>query len=251
MHTETDIRDYWEERPCGAGHADSESMTKAYFDEIEEARYSLEPHIPECADFTRWSGRRVLEVGVGAGTDFVNFARNGADAIGIDLTEAAIEHTQRRLEFEGLTADLRVASGEELPLEDDAVDLVYSWGVIHHAESPEAVVREIRRVLRPGGQVTAMLYGRHSWVAYRRWFLGLAIALKRRESPKGLSGAVASYMESPGTYSYTRRELAIMFHAAGFRNVSVRGVLTVYDERYVGGVARLLPLCWNLVVTAT
>jgi ubiquinone/menaquinone biosynthesis C-methylase UbiE len=251
MSTETEVRSYWEQRTCGTVHATSRPMSKEYFDEIEQARYSLEPHIPGCAEFERWKGQRVLEIGVGAGTDFVNFARNGAELIGIDLTEAGIEHARHRLELEGLSADLRVASGEELPFEDNSVDLVYSWGVIHHAQSPETVVREIRRVLRPGGQVTAMLYGRHSWEAYKRWTWGLAVALKRGEKLKSLSGAIASYMESPGTQCYTRRELTILFGAAGFRHVDVTGILTVYDERYIKALARRVPLCWNLVVTAT
>jgi hypothetical protein len=71
-----------------------------------------------------------------------------------------------------------------------------------------------------------MLYGRHSWVAYTRWLAGLAIALKRRERPKGLSGAVSHYMESPETRCYTRREIIRDFGDAGFTEVSVEGFLT-------------------------
>jgi len=251
MVSEAQVKAYWETRTCGAEHTASQPMSREYFSEIEEARYRLAPEVLEHANFGRWGGQRVLEIGVGAGTDFVNFARNGAELFGVDLTEAAIDHARRRLALEGLSADLRVASGEHLPLADNSVDLVYSWGVIHHAEHPEAVVREIRRVLRPDGQVTAMFYGRHSWVAYKRWIWGLGVALKRRESVKGLSAAIASYMESPGTQCYTARELTILFSAAGFQHVDVTRVLTSHDERHIKPLARRVPLCWNLVVTAT
>ena len=95
------------------------------------------------------AGRRVLEIGVGAATDFLNFARAGAVLTGVDLTPAAVEHARAGWRSRGLEAELAVASGEALPFPDGSFDLVYSWGVIHHAEHPHRIVREIRRLLAP------------------------------------------------------------------------------------------------------
>jgi ubiquinone/menaquinone biosynthesis C-methylase UbiE len=243
MPTEAAVAQFWESETCGVRYATSEEGTLAYYREIEDARYSLEPFIRDFADFARWRGRRVLEVGVGAATDFVNFARAGAIATGVDLTSAAVEHARRRLELEGLGADLRVADAEELPFPDGAFDLVYSWGVIHHATHPERVVAEIRRVLAPGGQARVMLYGRRSWVAFGLW---LRYGLPAR-SP---SEVIAARMESPGTRAYTADELVRIFRAAGFSNVRVAGFPTPWDRRVAGPLARLIRLDWFLGVVA-
>src|SRR5215204_3629098 len=103
---------FWEAEPCGVrAFGRSDPGTSAFYDEIERARYRLEPFIHEFAEFASWRERRVLEIGVGAGTDFINFVRAGALATGIDLTATAVEHTRRRLQLAGLRAEVMVASG--------------------------------------------------------------------------------------------------------------------------------------------
>src|SRR5919197_408151 len=103
------VRDYWQGHPCGSSLSQAESGSNQFFHEIEEARYRQEPFIPDFAEFERWRGRPVLEIGVGLGTDFIRFARAGARLSGIDLTEASIELVRRRLALEDLAADLGVA----------------------------------------------------------------------------------------------------------------------------------------------
>jgi ubiquinone/menaquinone biosynthesis C-methylase UbiE len=253
MATAAQVRDYWEQQACGTQYADAPPLTPEYFDQVEKKRYELEPFIPRHAEFPTWTDKRVLEIGVGAGTDFVNFARAGANLCGVDLTQAGIEHCRRRLALEGLEADLRVASGEDLPFADEEFDLVWSWGVIHHAEHPEAVLREVRRVLKPGGQARIMMYGRHSWFAYKTWAKSAVTRLLAFTRPPSLWEAVAYDVESPGTHSYTRRELEIMVRAAGLERVTVTGEVTPYDRDHLGPLSWLpnvVRLDWFLVVRA-
>jgi SAM-dependent methyltransferase len=204
--------------------------------------------VSEFAEFERWRDRRVLEIGIGAATDFINFARAGAKLTGVDMTPAAVDHARRRLELEGLAADVAVANGEALPYPDDSFDLVYSWGVIHHAERPAKIVRETRRLIRPGGQVRAMLYGRYSWVAYGLW---LRHALLGGKLKRSLSDVVSSNMESPGTRAYTRGELQSLFEGAGFDRVRIIGFPTPYDRRVAGPLAGRIRLDWFLGVVAS
>jgi 2-polyprenyl-3-methyl-5-hydroxy-6-metoxy-1,4-benzoquinol methylase len=76
---------------------------------------------------------------------------------GVDLTGAAIETTCAHLAAYGLSSDLRRIDAETLPFPDVSFDVVYSWGVIHHAERSERIIVEIRRFLRPGGVFLGMM----------------------------------------------------------------------------------------------
>ena len=55
------VREYWDRRPCNIRHSLEPVGTKAYFDEVENRKYFVEPHIPEFAEFHKWQGKNVLE----------------------------------------------------------------------------------------------------------------------------------------------------------------------------------------------
>ena len=229
------VRRHWQVAPCGDKLAASERGSPAYFAEVEATRYRAEPFIPAFAEFGRWRDRRVLEVGVGLGTDFVQFARAGARLSGIDLTEAAVDLTTRRLQLDDLEAELRVGDAERLPFQDESFDLVYSWGVLHHTPDTTRAISEVHRVVKPGGEARIMLYGRHSWVGYGLW---IRYALLRGRPRRSLADVIANHMESPGTKAYTTDELRGMFGA--FSSVEFDRWVTPYDRRVAGPFARFL-----------
>ena len=239
------VRDYWQGVPCGTSLTTAQRGSKQFFDEIEQKRYRLEPFIPTFAEFERWRDKRVLEIGVGVGTDFVRFARAGAKVSGIDLTDTSIELVHQRLALEGLRADLRVADAEQLPFADKTFDFVYSWGVLHHTPNTGLAVREAIRVLRPGGAACVMMYARHSWVSYALWVRHALLAGRPRRS---LSEVLAHHIESQGTKGFTRRELRDMF--AGLQELRVQHVGTPYDRRIVGPAEHVTGsiLGWFIVV---
>src|SRR5258707_12064858 len=135
------VRNYWDQRPCNIRHSTKPVGTREYFDEVEERKYFVEPHIPRFAQFEQWRGKKVLEIGCGIGTDSINFARAGADLTVVDISQASLDLCRQRFDVFGLKARFYVANAEELstvvPVED--YDLIYSFGVIHHTPNPGAV----------------------------------------------------------------------------------------------------------------
>jgi SAM-dependent methyltransferase len=74
-----------------------------------------------------------------------------------------VDLAKRRFELFDLPGTFRVADAETLDFRDNSFDLVYSHGVLHHTPDTTAAVREIHRVLRPGGKAVVMLYHRDSY----------------------------------------------------------------------------------------
>jgi len=142
------VQEYWDARPCNIRHSAKEVGSKEYFDEVEARKYLVEPHIPAFAEFGRWRGKRVLEVGCGIGTDSINFARAGAHLTAVDLSAESLRIAGRRADVMGVgdRIDFRQANAEELTsvVDGGPYDLVYSFGVIHHTPHPEAALREMR-----------------------------------------------------------------------------------------------------------
>jgi len=164
MHTTiTKVQGFWNANPCQSDLS-SEQDRRRYFEEISRKRYQgREWHIPTVARIAAFRGKDVLEVGCSIATDGLEFARNGANYTGIDLTPNAIEMARERFQLFSVPGRFEVANAEErIPFPDQTFDHVYSFGVIHHSPVPERIVGEIHRVLRPGGTLTVMLYNRSS-----------------------------------------------------------------------------------------
>lgn len=158
-----DVRDFWNANPCQSDVSRSEDRRR-YFQEISDKRYGRrEWHVPIVANFAFFRGKDVLEVGCGIATDGLEFAKNGANYVGVDLTPHSIELAEERFGLFGVPGRFQVANAEEgLPFPDCSFDHVYSFGVIHHSPVPEKIVQEIHRVLRKGGTFTVMLYNKSS-----------------------------------------------------------------------------------------
>lgn len=235
------VRDYWEAMPCGSADELSPMGTQEFFRNTELTRGARDPFMRDTVGFDTWGGQRVLEVGCGMGMDLVQFARAGAHVSAVDLTEAGVALTTRRLQAEGLPGTVMVADAEALPLPSNGFDFVYSWGVIHATPDTPAAAREMVRVCRPGGRVLAMVYNRYSLVALQAW---LAYGLRHGRILAPPNQLIAEHVESPGMKVYSRAECARLFPT--LQGLSIRTIVTSWDLRV--GRRRFLPSSFRRVV---
>ena len=223
-----EVHDYWNNESCGTFAGKSEKYSKEYYTEIENYRYSTEPEILDFARFENYFGKEVLEIGVGAGTDFSMWCRNGAIANGIDLTEEGVKHVQTRLDLFGLKAEaLKVGDAENIPFDDNTFDLVYSWGVIHHSPNTKKAFSEAVRVCKPGGEIKIMVYHLDS---VNTWFFWIKHCLLKGKLFKDRAWALWNHMESYGTKAYSHQSMMDMIKDFEIKGIKIESPFTYYDK---------------------
>lgn len=238
------VREFWESEACGTGDfivGKLKPLSKQWFERIEEYRYEVEPFIFSLAQFSRHKGKKLLEVGVGAGTDHLQWARSGVDCFGVDLTEESIKTTKLRFSLYGFKSNLQKIDAEILPFPDATFDIVYSWGVIHHSEKPEAIVSEIRRVLKPGGLFIGMMYGRRSPFVLKLW---IKHALLKGKFWLSFSDVVWDKVESVGTKSYITSEIKDMFKKFDFTEI-IPIITNADSKHWPQWVSKFFPDSWG------
>lgn len=182
----------WNNDPCG-GIEGYPPGSKEYFSAVERYRYEVyAPWMRSTFCFDKYTGKKVLEVGFGQGTDLIQFARGGAAVYGIDLTPRHVELTRQRFSLEEKTARLLRGDAENLPLSNDTFDLVYSFGVLHHTPDTQGAINEIHRILKSNGEAVITFYNRHSAVF---WYIILRGIISGRLFTNGYR-SVMSNVES-------------------------------------------------------
>jgi len=168
--------------------------TKAFFDDLDDYRFDKLHYLPKVVDFSAFRGQRLLEVGCGIGTDLVRFAKGGARVTGIDLAQTAIDLARKNFDLNGVVAEeLRVANGEALPYTDASFDVVYGHGVVQYTADAPKLIREMHRVLKPGGTGILMVYNRVSWL--NALSKVMKVALEHEDAPVLKKYSIAEFRE--------------------------------------------------------
>lgn len=252
--------DQWTAIPCGSTATAAEPGTIEFFAEVRRHRYADAPWMLESLGFRDHAGARVLEVGVGLGTDHCEWLDGGARAVGIDLTPRHIELAAAHVRATGHEPILARSDAENLPFKDAAFDLVYSFGVLHHTPGTERAIDEVWRVLRPGGRGIVMLYHRDSENYWLNMMLrhGLLRGELLQASPSEILSRWAESSDSsarPLVKVYSRSQARELFRQFSAVDVSVYQ-LTAAARRALRLLGRRIGrwvenrVGWNLIIDA-
>lgn len=217
----------WTADPCGSSVADGEPGGCDYFDRLVRARAGYAPWMAVELGYESAAGLDLLDLGCGQGIDLAHFVRNGARGHGVDLTPRHVELARAHLACWGLEADVRVADAESLPFAPESFDRVTSNGVLHHTPDLPAALREVHRVLRPGGQARIVVYNRNSLHYWVNQVLGHGVLKGELLAERSMANVLSRNVEysrvgaRPLVRVYGRRQMARLMAEAGFADVAV------------------------------
>jgi SAM-dependent methyltransferase len=232
---------FWDEL-CGTHFAQSLGITDRSPESLrrfDSAYMDLYPYLSAQLPPATGSSASVLEIGLGYGTVSQRLAEAGFSYHGLDIADGPVEMVRGRLRLLGIDhADDRVVRGSalEIPHPDETFDHVVTIGCLHHTGNLPLAVREVHRVLRPGGTAMVMLYNRHSWrQLVMRWQ-----ALRRRwdgtkvdedEAARAAYDADSAGGAAPETVFVTARQVRDELFA-GFGDVRIER--HNFDPTYLG-----------------
>jgi ubiquinone/menaquinone biosynthesis C-methylase UbiE len=219
----------WNATACGELEGDKNSIN--YFLNVEVDRYARQPWQRDYFKFDTFAGQSVLEIGVGQGTDLMQFARAGAQCSGVDITDNHLQLTERNFALQEKRVALYKCDATRLPFHDQSLDCVYSFGVIHHIPEAHDVVAEIFRVLRPGGRVMTAFY--YKWSAFHLFTKILCHGVRCGWLwSKGYAGLLATIEQGadgesikPFVKLYSKREMRRLFSEFEIDDVSVHQLI--------------------------
>ena len=231
---ESEIKDFWQSHPCGAelvGDLSDESRVQyeEFFERYDRFRYEKEPHILKNLDRIDFSGKRILEVGLGQGADAEQIVRRGGIYSGADLTEESVKRVRMRFSLRDMPFEqIEQASVLDLPFAYNSFDIVFSHGVLHHIPEIGKAQAEIARVLRPDGKLIVMLYA--------KWSLNylLSIFVLRRFGLAGMYGLGVKAVGIYGDHLANAHKIGLGKYLAmsNFINVSTDGPFNPYSKVY-------------------
>jgi ubiquinone/menaquinone biosynthesis C-methylase UbiE len=255
------VQRQWDHDPAGSHYVTfAASQTKEWFLEAERYRYeTYAPWMRQTMEFDRHEGAKLLEIGGGMGTDLAQFAAHGAHVTDADLSAGHLRLARENFMVRGLSGEFLQQDAESLMFEANMFDVVYSNGVLHHTPHTRLVVREIFRVLKPGGRVIAMVYAEDSLHYWRNlmWNIGLREGQLRKYSMAEIMSRAVERSDNAAAHplvkTYTRAGLRQLFE--GFVDVeilqrqleaaAVPRVLARVPRRYLERI-----MGWNLVIKA-
>jgi SAM-dependent methyltransferase len=171
------------------------------------------------------AGMRVLDVAAGSGALSIPAARLGAQVLATDQSPIMLALLKKRAKQEGLGVETRVMDGHTLELDDDSFDLAGSqFGVMLFPDMPRGI-REMARVVKPGGHVLMNVYGDSRKIEFFAFFIRAVQSVRPDFTGPPMDPPPLPFqLQDP---QRLRRELA----AAGLKDVEVETVNETLEFR--------------------
>jgi SAM-dependent methyltransferase len=224
--------EFWNEL-CGTNKArslgvvdNSPESLKKFDDWFLEYYFYLHRWIP----FEKVSGKKVLEVGLGYGTVLQKLCERASEYYGLDIAPGPVAMGNYRMGLVGAKGKCIRGSILDCPFEDGSFDHVISIGCLHHTGDYSQGIKEIHRLLKPGGEASLMVYYAYS---YRRWaemgketgaqFFCEKFGIGRKPNPSDYSRARYDYdsrgVIAPETQFISRQDVRKVAKQLGFRHI--------------------------------
>jgi ubiquinone/menaquinone biosynthesis C-methylase UbiE len=193
---------------------------------------------------------QVLDAGCGPGVHAIRVARAGNRVCAVDFSETMLQEAQLRVTAAGLTSSVEFREEDltHLTFPDNSFRYVFSWGVIIHIRDVKKALRELARVIEPGGKLAIYITNRESWDQKLEWLLRLLLhkPVVGRESHQ-LGNGIWYTMNGQKlwVWQFDIPELEQYLETCGLQTVQrVIGEFTEIQRRVAGPVRRML-LRWN------
>lgn len=246
-------KEYWDRHPIGVecfdepvGSPEFYEKYLAYYDDFYDYKW-------ETFQYEKYRDRKVLEIGCGLGIDSVKFAKAGAALTCVDLSNVSVRCTQDLLRQLGLEAAVLQGDAQSLAFPDESFDVVYAYGILMHVEDEARAVREIHRVLRPGGEALIVLYHRRSWYWLLVRLTGTQVESEQGDPPIArthtLKQARRMFARFPSVDIRLERFPKRTRRRHGVRAFLFNRVLVPFTEALPRAVVR--PFGWHMVIKAT
>jgi SAM-dependent methyltransferase len=195
-----------------------------------------------------FAGKRCLDAGCGGGRATIMMAEAGArEVVGFDLSDTNVETTRMRAERRGcLNVVVEHGSLLDVPFEDESFDVVWSNGVLHHTGDTDGSLKEIARVLGPGGWMWLYLYGSGGiywrvvdWLRATLDAVDVSACIAQLRLDNVPVRRIAEWIDDwfvPVLQRYTVEDVRLRLHELGFANAAALQRGTHYDtsQRRVG-----------------
>ena len=218
MSIDNKIEKYWKGRVL---------FSWGKYEKMRKLRYGINHYMHKFYPFENCVGNNILEIGCGGGIDSLEYLRNGGNVWATDLTDEAVEFTKGRIkrnDFKNIKVEK--VSVKDIPYEDNFFDIVHVFGILHHITDVDVGVKEILRVLKPGGSVYAMFYNKNSLLYYHSIMYLRGVVDGEFERGLTEEDLVSKYSEAetgcPYTKIYTEDSVEKLFYDNGFGKVETQ-----------------------------
>lgn len=184
-----------------------ELLTLQWYLTIEQIRHHRQGRwIPALLEFGKHHGDRLLGLGIGLGSDLVQYARHGAEVVAVCPSAEQLALVRRNFALRGLAGTFLHATPLALPIESASIDVSVLTGLLHEGADVAAVLEEVYRVLKPGGKAIAVVPARYD---IGHWVRLFGLATDGTEDAPG--GGCVSLL-SARARRFRRADLRQLFH---------------------------------------